>query len=475
MTCAFLLRRMTYKLITGAKSIPLNSLSEEAWQIIAGPDKETTDAKYYGAVSWLHRCVNIRMAAMQAMPWAIVRGETDIWTSDETAPPADLAWAADLPALLGVTEAALTLLGTAYWFVSQNRVRPLGMRWLTPSSVKPIWDSSNGLVGYKRRLNGQDIDLTLRDVVYFALQNPLHETEPGDSPAKAAMRAAGVLFNVDAFASSFFERGAIKATILSVPPASPKAEVEKLNSWWKRTFRGSDKAWEAAVTPVGVEPKVVGDGIAELGNSELTQDKREDIATALGIPHSLVFSDSANYATAQQDELNFLRYTIIPASRLIADAINKQLLSRFGLMLQFRPQELDAMQEDENQRSASLGALVSAGVPLLTAMDILGYDLTDEQRAAIEESERKKEEQADMMNQLALDEADSGQAKEDEDRWQRKALSALKAGKAAGVAFSSRHIDPVRQADIAHGLEHAASEQEVRAVFAAKPFWGGYP
>jgi hypothetical protein len=49
-----------------------------------------------------------------------------------------------------------------------------------------------------------------------------------------------------------------------------------------------------------------------LTNSELTTERRQSIATALGVPHSIVAADAANFATAQQDEINFLNNCIIP-------------------------------------------------------------------------------------------------------------------------------------------------------------------
>lgn len=468
---------MPYTLIDGKKAIPINALPEEAWTILSGADQGTEESRYYDSVAWLYRCVNIRANALAQVPWAIVRGETDIWLSDDPAPPTGFEWAADLPALFAQTEAALTILGKAFWFVTQNKVRPLGLRWLTPTSITPIWDEVKGIIGYKRQLSKREVPLKLEEIVYFALRNPLHETEEGTSPAQAAMAASGVLFNVDKFASGFFERGAIKATLLTVPPNSPKAEVEKLDAWWKRTFRGNSKAWETAVTPTSVEPKVIGEGIAELGNSELSREKREDIATALGIPHSLVFSDAANYATAQQDELNFLRYTVIPAANVVAECINKQLLTRYGYSLQFRPQQMDAYQEDENARSTSLSALVSAGVPLLTAMSILGYDLTEEQIAEIQAAEQEKRANAEAMQERFDSAADNEpeadqEAEEDEERWQRKALNALRAGKSASVPFESQHIDAMRQNEIAFALSYATTPEQVKAVFdgtATKP------
>ena len=85
------------------------------------------------------------------------------------------------------------------------------------------------------------------------------------------------------------------------------------------------RAWETFVVRGEVQPQVVGQPI-DLAMPELTESKRQDIATALGVPHSLVASDAANYATAQADRLNLYDFTILPEATLVARMINTQVL-----------------------------------------------------------------------------------------------------------------------------------------------------
>ena len=49
-----------------------------------------------------------------------------------------------------------------------------------------------------------------------------------------------------------------------------------------------------------IHPVRVGEGVGELSDSDLVKEKREDIATALGIPQTILFSQAANYATAKE-------------------------------------------------------------------------------------------------------------------------------------------------------------------------------
>lgn len=375
---------MQQYLFDGKKSISLENYPAQAWQelspglALSGNDSRADRAAaqaFYETVAWLFRCVKLRQSAISRVPWVIAKGDKEIWESGSLVPPQELQFLTGLPRLIARTEGALCLSPEAFWFREKNRVKTTSLRFLTPSSVTPIWDAEKGLVGFDRQLSTQKKRLGLDEIVYFALENPMHETIPGRPPAQAAMSAAGVLYNVDSFASAFFERGAIKPTILTAPQGTPESEKSKLRSWWRRAFQGIANAWNTEVIAAEVKPIIIGEGIAELGNVTLTNEKKEEIATALGIPHSKVFSNAANYATAQVDVENFLLDTIIPSLSLLAETINTEILYPLGYSMQLRPQEMPIFQEDENQRAQSWATLVNGGMRRSVAAEILGMNL----------------------------------------------------------------------------------------------------
>lgn len=459
-----------FYLYNASKSIPLEAFPDDAWQSLSGNDALPGElSKYWEVVGWLYRCIHIRANALLRVPWALTtKGGGEIWSSSDSKPlPAVYAYLAQLRGLFNLTEMALILTGEAFWHKERNRVRLLNLRWLAPQTMIPIWDET-GLTKFERRINGKKMDMPVGDVIYFALPNPLHETKPGPSPAGAALADAGVLYNVDAFASAFFERGAIKATLLTVEGNPPKAELERLESWWKRFFAGNQKAYQSAAIRAGVTPVVVGEGIEGLANQTLTTEKRQGIATALGIPHSLVFSDAANYATAQQDELNFLEYTVLPSAHLIEETVNRQLLDPLGLAITFQPETMDAFQADETSRSQSLVHLRSAGMPMETALAVLGYEIP-EGLPIEEEIEPLPEEAQPSQNgnerQPGSNGANGGSEQADMKRWERKALRNLAAGKGADVPFDSEHIPPERAEQISLGLSRATTPALVSAAF----------
>jgi len=98
--------------------------------------------------------------------------------------------------------------------------------------------------------------------------------------------------------------------------------------------------------------------LKDLAFTELDKIAKDNIAMAFGIKQTLLDSEAANYATAQEDRLSFYEDTIKPRARMFEDALNTQLLARDGMRLEFKFEELDIFQEDEGDRAELLNKLV---------------------------------------------------------------------------------------------------------------------
>jgi len=296
--------------------------------------------------------------------------------------------------------------------------------------------------------------------------------------------------NVDKFAMQYFERGAIKAMLLTMKGAPLPAERERLESWWKNVVGGMKNAFGAKVINAeAVTPVVIGEGMKELENVTLTQDKKEDVAEALGIPMSILFANAANFATSQQDEINFLTKTVIPECEFIASVLNEQVFEPLELHFEFLPDTLDAMQNDERQRSDALVKLVSVlGDPLFQiAASILGNELSDElwdmwralmaerkERAAAVAAQMQPKEEIEPEKETAEEESEAERessaaeyVRADLEKWKVKSLKRLREGESAAVTFSSDYIPAWRNAEITASLANCATAEDVRAVFAS--------
>jgi hypothetical protein len=96
-------------------------------------------------------------------------------------------------------------------------VAGLPLRYIVPSTIEPELDEVAGLTGFWRTLGKSRKWATTDDLLYFWKPDPSVELGPPTTSAvMAALSAAGVLYSIDAFAAAFVNRGAIKATLLTV-------------------------------------------------------------------------------------------------------------------------------------------------------------------------------------------------------------------------------------------------------------------
>lgn len=397
------------------KSIaPWDLDSNVGWTVLGGDQSAKGIDLLAQRVPWMYRAIKDRANNVSHMPWGIERNDTEIVTSEEWGEdkPKELEFISNPRQLFSQIEQSMVIAGKAYCALEVNKSGYIqALKYLNPNTIAEVYNNNNSTVKwqgqdykpgeimyYNRTINGKQFPCSRADmppvagmVQIVCIYDPDYSTEIGPgkwSDGLAAMTAAGVLYNYDEFVSGFFGRGAIKASVLTVESASP-GEQERLQKWWDDVIAGVKNAWSAIVLRGKMNaPVVIGTGLEGVENNDLTQTRRQDISTAMGVPESRMWSAAANMATRKEDEAAYFRGTILPECDLIAEALNEQVFNDVhklnGYRIEFQPETLDVFQEDESERAGSLQTLTSAGVPLLMAMDILGYDLTDEQRAELE-------------------------------------------------------------------------------------------
>lgn len=491
------------------KTINPQDLPPEAWQVVFGKSSDTADLQdYFQHVSWCFRGVDIRGNALSSVPFVIEDLSGD--TIDESGQYENVVGFLPEPeALFALVEMALTVFGYAYLYQQPNilNTKTWGLRYLLPTDIVPEWAKNpsgqvTGLGGFKRRKLNKT--LSLEETVYFWRRDPFVEFgPPASSPLMAAAAEAGVILNVNRFAALFFERGAIKATLLAVHGNPGEPEKERIKSMWGRLMNGIRTVFgELVINAESLKPIVVGEGLEALSDKNLTNEKREGIATALGIPHSILFSGSASGlgggGVAEQDEATLYKQTIIPDCKFIAGVLNKQLFVPMGYRLRFTPENMDIFQEDEEQRALAMSQFMdtvdkAGSFDMFKALiRIYGIEVDDEALALVEKHYAGKAERAAAM-QSQLSQRPNTEQKQpdvkppennqgsdnpenkrtDLDRWRDKAVKALKSGKSAAVVFDSNEITPVLQGAIAGALESVTSTEEVHRVFLDA--WLGYP
>lgn len=459
----------------GVKASLLWDEDTDAWTYYSnGPQSRET--ALYRTIPVLYRGVQIIADSVCKVPFALYRGDNEV---DNSASWDNIIGYLPKPRrTLRLISQALDRHGRAYLLKVRNRGGVVkGLKWFEPTSIEPRYARDTGeLIGFVRQFGATQIEYMPEDIVYFWLEDPDVEIGPPLSfPIRAALQSAGVLHNLDEFVNAYFKHGAVRPMIVSAKGIPPPEERERIKTFLQRMVNGLRNAFKVEVFSAdNLDFTQIGDGLDQLQNQELTDDQRHDIALALGIPQTILFANSANYATSQSDWLNFHETTIIPRCELIAETLNEQLFKPDGLEMQFRPEGLDIYREDESKRASALGQLTGAGVPLLMAMELLGYDLTPEQRAELEAEVVEKEERAEQMREQTqpAEQPESAEPEEETEdvktelkHWRRLANKAMREGKPLPADFVPDHIPPARAAQIASALRQATTGADIKAAF----------
>lgn len=390
-----------YFMTDGTKSVPLNALPPEAWTEYGSGTLTMKDKKLgelFSLVGIVNRCVTIRAAALSNLPWSIddTNGNEIITSKDRRLDP-NWAWLGDFTRNLYLLQSSMVILSRGYLYEEPVTFKrypddpPTRLRWLSPLATSPNWDKEIGLKDFTRVLGPGDERILPYDSVGFCwYPSPLGETDFAPSPVQAAFHSAHVVASLDKFAKQFFDRGAIKATILQVEGSTPIKERQKLKEWWERVTTGIQNAWRTEVASSAVTPVIVGEGLSEIANTQISRDKAAEVATDIGVPASLLFANAANYATASTDERNFYTYTISPDAMLIQEELNQKFFKQRGYLLTFHPEQLDCFQESSVNRATVVKTLTDSGMPLIESLTVAGVPISDEVRLKLEKLEEEK-------------------------------------------------------------------------------------
>ena len=330
-----------------------------------------------------------------------------------------------------------------------------------------------GVINFKQQSSGvswiNDLNAGKYEMVYVSEFDPSQDILPGVGAGVASKIDAKLLYAISKFPEMYFEGGAMPVTLLGVD-TNDKSEIERVQNWFRKSATAIKNAFRVMGMRAGsITATTLTPPLKELAFPELDKMAKDNVAIAFGIKQTLLQSEAANYATAQEDRISFYEDTIKPRARLYQDALNTQLLARDGLRLEFKFNELDIFQEDEGDRADLLNKLTTAGMPIELALELAGYELTDEQAAMLDAHQDQLDERDDTPALELTNEQDAELR-----RWQRMAEKRIREGKELRE-FETRLIEPSLHGAISGALETAKSAEDVKRVFDSVITWRNYP
>ena len=406
-----------YVMGSSAKGV---GLTDAEWDFILGNANDGTKEDIsiraaYTKEGFTKRCVDVRARTLAGMPFSIMQGGSVLYTHED-----DIPWDWFDPfGMLYRIEGALSLTAAAYMFKEGRHLDGVfgapekidGLKWLNPTTVIPNLepgpygpDEHGDFTHFKREVNGRTFYVPRELILSVFTPDPFTEQGAGAADGDAARLYSQILTDLNQFSSDQLRSGLVRKTVFVAEANARQPDEHQMKRWRqyiKRFLLGPTGTPPEVMQ--GLDTKEIGASLADLHSNELSEQAQKAIATSFGVPHSLVMSDAANYATAQADRINFYETTVIPQAMLIQREMNRQLFSAMGLRMQFEPSKLEAFQRAELEKAQAVFQLV--GGPVLTREEgraMLGYAENPEGEfvtpmAAVPQKEEKgDEEEAEM-------------------------------------------------------------------------------
>jgi hypothetical protein len=385
--------------------------------------------------------------------------------------------------------------GKAYVIPTRTPKMIFDLQYCAPHTVTPQI-LRDGLQYFDRATDqGKTERYNPDKIMYFWLPDSDVEIGPAENhPLGNAMLDAQMILAMKTTLRQYGERGFVPITLLGAKGMPSGAEREKAEGFFDRLLRGGFDVLAKIVNADALELIPVGAGMEQLKQSylEIRRDAKEGIGDAFGIPASMFLSDKA--FASEMDILMRQWYSdsrFVSIYQTIEEVFTEQLFKKFNYKMRFKLDSLDIFQEDENQKAASLGTIVSAisTDPAIAkfSMSILGYELDKEQESELDklitekaaEKEQEKEMQAQQMQQDADLQREAIAAKpaapakslsadelKDLALWYEKSRTWYAKGKGVAIDWENKHLREDIAAPIRLKLASAKSESDIMQAFA---------
>jgi hypothetical protein len=402
---------MANKLIyyDGAKSMNI----QDSWDFMDAMKGEAAPNELYAKVAASFQAVNKSARAVANMPFVLKKGD-EIF-DDSTAWKNKVGFMPNPRDLLRRLRHSLIMTNTAYLRMGRN-VAGIAkkLNYTVPTSIDIKTNQATGeLIGLARSVNGRIVQTFAADdpdlIRFWWLDEKTELLPSKDTEFQAMMGAAGILYYSDFFTENFYKRGGVKPTLIAMKGMVMGDKKDELQKDWTQWVRGIGKFANNITAKLfnadTMDIKSFGEGLGDLKDTPVYRQALENIAIGLDMPLSLLLSNSANYATAQTEYVQWFRNSVTPWCDFIADTMNEQLFEAMGLHMEFTPENTDPEQEDEVQRTNALSTMGDAiakfsdADTFLGAAGVFGFELTDEFIAAVQKYYGNKQANAEALKE----------------------------------------------------------------------------
>ena len=219
------------------------------------------------------------------------------------------------------TVASLVMTGNAYWKVNRYKDGAVsGVTVLDPSTCTPYIDTETGA----RFTDWNGKQYTQIDLVHLR-KMIIPGLAPGLGPIQACARELGAAIDMARYACQFTGAGAVPTGILTTEkPSTPEQAKDVVQAW-----AAARLASATAFLPDGIKYTPIQFKPSDMQFLETRNFDTLAVARLFGIPARLMNAapegGTMTYANLQDDDISFMRWTVMSYLRPIEDALTSLL------------------------------------------------------------------------------------------------------------------------------------------------------
>jgi len=284
------------------------------------------------ALSAVWACARLISETVAGLPLSVYLRQPDGDRIEQPDHPAALALRQPNPDMtaLGWRETIvlhLLLWGNAYTEILwAGDGTPVVLWPIHPTKITPKSNGPRGGVRYTIRDDNHERLLPARSILHFA--GPLTDNGiEGKSVIACAREQLGEALAAQQFAGSFWQNGAVPATVLRHP--GKLKDPAKLRRNWEAVHKGTRNAGKTAVLEEGMEVSTLGMPLADAQFIESRQFHTVEICRWFRVaPHKVQNLDRATFSNIEEQERAFASESVLPWCNRIEAELDRKLLQQ---------------------------------------------------------------------------------------------------------------------------------------------------
>jgi HK97 family phage portal protein len=199
--------------------------------------------------------------------------------------------------------------------------RVVGLWPLRPDRTRITWDERTGRRVYVTSVKGQDVPLPASRVLHIPGFG--FDGVQGYNPIRIARESLGLTKAAEQYGASFFGQGAKPAGVLQHPETLSDTGEQRLRQSWEELHTGLTNAHRIAILEEGMTYTQVGVPPEEAQFLETRKFQTAEVARWFKVPPHLIGDlERATFSNIEHQDLEFLKYTLLPWVRRIEHVVN---------------------------------------------------------------------------------------------------------------------------------------------------------